>query len=70
MLAGVFIAWLALRVCSAAIRPRKLPPTAALSDEELPVYTILTALYKEAASVDGLLRAIKKTRRHHCRRSR
>jgi hypothetical protein len=60
VLAVVFIAWLALRVCSAIIHFRKPSSTGELSDHELPVYTIMAALYKEAASVDGLLRAIEK----------
>jgi cellulose synthase/poly-beta-1,6-N-acetylglucosamine synthase-like glycosyltransferase len=60
VLAAIFTAWLALRLCSAVIQFLKPSPTAALSDHELPVYTIMAALYKEAASVDGLLRAIEK----------
>lgn len=60
MLAAIFIAWLALRVCSALIHFLKPSRHGALSDHELPVYTIMAALYKEAASVDGLLRAIEK----------
>jgi cellulose synthase/poly-beta-1,6-N-acetylglucosamine synthase-like glycosyltransferase len=60
ILAAIFIAWLALRVCSAVIRFRKPSPAGELSDHELPIYTIMVALYKEAASVDGLLRAIEK----------
>jgi cellulose synthase/poly-beta-1,6-N-acetylglucosamine synthase-like glycosyltransferase len=60
MLAAIFIAWLALRLCSALIQFLKPSPGGTLSDHELPVYTIMAALYKEAASVDGLLRAIEK----------
>lgn len=60
MLATLFFSWLALRVFSAFIQFRKPAPAGALSDHELPVYTIMAALYKEAASVDGLLRAIEK----------
>jgi hypothetical protein len=59
-LAAVFIAWLALRVCSAFIDMRTSDSPVDVSDEGLPVYTIMAALYKEAASVDGLLRAIER----------
>jgi cellulose synthase/poly-beta-1,6-N-acetylglucosamine synthase-like glycosyltransferase len=59
MLAAVFIAWLALRVGSAFILLKPASPDD-LSGDGLPVYTIMAALYKEAASVDGLLRAIEK----------
>jgi hypothetical protein len=31
-----------------------------LTDESLPVYTVISALYREAASVDGLLTAIER----------
>lgn len=57
-LAALFLAWLGLRLIGAVIaRPRAapLPPTA---DADLPVYTVIAALYREASSVDGLLRAI------------
>ncbi|HEY4141462.1 MAG TPA: glycosyltransferase [Pseudolabrys sp.] len=59
ILTAIFIAWLALRVCSAVIH-FKPSTTGELSDHALPVYTIIAALYKEAASVEGLLRAIEK----------
>ena len=60
MLATIFFSWLALRVFSAFIQFRKPASSKAVFDHELPVYTIMAALYKEAASVDGLLRAIEK----------
>ena len=60
MFAAIFFAWLALRLCIAVIRFRKPSFEGVLSDHELPVYTIMAALYKEAASVDSLLRAIEK----------
>lgn len=59
-LAAAFIAWLALRVCSACIGGSRAPMQDELSDGELPVYTIIAALYNEAASVEGLLRAIER----------
>lgn len=60
MLAAAFIAWLALRVCSAFIGDLHTPSRSEPSDGELPVYTIMAALYNEAASVEGLLRAIER----------
>ena len=58
MLASVFLAWLALRFVGAFVdrawRDRGDDPP----DHELPVYTVIAALYREAASVDGLLAAI------------
>ena len=58
ILALVFLGWLGLRLISAATeqsRPRPLP---AVADIELPIYTIIAALYREARSVEGLLNAI------------
>lgn len=60
MLAATFIAWLTLRICSAFIGGARAPVQNELSDGDLPVYTIMAALYNEAASVDGLLRAIER----------
>ena len=47
-LAGAFIAW------------TTADPPLDLRDDELPVYTIISALYREATSVDGLLTAIER----------
>ncbi len=58
-LAATFVGWFGLRLCSIAIRTRKPVPVCVWPDGELPVYTVMAALYKEAASVDGLLRAIE-----------
>jgi hypothetical protein len=57
-LALFFLAWLALRFATALMRrPRKAPP-AGRADRDLPLYTIVAALYREQRSVDGLLNAI------------
>jgi cellulose synthase/poly-beta-1,6-N-acetylglucosamine synthase-like glycosyltransferase len=59
-LAAVFLAWLGLRLSGAFVdwqAPKSLPD---LSDDALPVYTIIAALYHEAASVNGLLTAIER----------
>jgi cellulose synthase/poly-beta-1,6-N-acetylglucosamine synthase-like glycosyltransferase len=59
-LAAFFLAWLGLRVMAAFLVPvatdaRDDPP-----DEALPTYSVIAALYREAASVDGLLLAIER----------
>ena len=58
LLSSVFGAWLALRLAGAIIGGRAPPPPRPLPDSALPVYTIIAALYREAASVAGLLAAI------------
>ncbi len=58
-LAALFLAWLGLRFAAAFI-PAPPPPETAMSDDALPVYSVVTALYREADSVDGLLRAIER----------
>jgi cellulose synthase/poly-beta-1,6-N-acetylglucosamine synthase-like glycosyltransferase len=57
-LAAMFLAWLGLRFAAAFI-PASAPPAAVMSDGALPVYSVIAALYREAASVDGLLCAIE-----------
>jgi cellulose synthase/poly-beta-1,6-N-acetylglucosamine synthase-like glycosyltransferase len=58
MLAAVFLAWLVLRLTGAFIGRPKPKPAIEPPDDALPVYTIIAALYREAASVNGLLAAI------------
>ncbi|KAF0123627.1 MAG: glycosyl transferase family protein [Xanthobacteraceae bacterium] len=50
--------WVALRLAAAVARPEPLPRRR-LRDDELPRYTILCALYREAAVVDALLAALR-----------
>ena len=58
LLALLFLAWLSLRF-AAALTPMPRPaPLPAQRDRDLPVYTIIAALYREARSVGDLLRAI------------
>jgi cellulose synthase/poly-beta-1,6-N-acetylglucosamine synthase-like glycosyltransferase len=57
-LATLFLAWLALRIAAAAIAPEQPAISAPLSEHELPVYTVICALYREAASIGELLAAI------------
>jgi cellulose synthase/poly-beta-1,6-N-acetylglucosamine synthase-like glycosyltransferase len=60
ILATLFLAWLGLRLAGAFVGRQAPAPLAALPAEGLPVYTIIAALYREAASVDGLLGAIER----------
>ncbi|MDO9412571.1 MAG: glycosyltransferase [Pseudolabrys sp.] len=60
LLAAIFVAWLALRITGALVRRPVTARIVAGRDEELPVYTIICALYQEASSVDGLLSAAKR----------
>ena len=59
-LATVFLAWLGLRLAGAFVKWLANEASPDLPDDALPVYTVIAALYREAASVDGLLRAIER----------
>lgn len=59
MLALTFIAWIVLRLVGTLMRRPQRRSEPALRDSELPVYTIMVALYREASSVDGLVAAIR-----------
>lgn len=59
-LATMFIAWLGLRLAAAVFAVASSEHPTAQRDDTLPVYTVIAALYQEAASVDGLLRAIER----------
>ncbi|MBI3702856.1 MAG: glycosyltransferase, partial [Rhizobiales bacterium] len=60
MLATVFLAWLGLRLTGVFVGAHRRDPSPRLPDAELPNYTVIAALYREAASVDGLLSAIER----------
>ena len=57
LLSLFFLAWLVLRLAGAVMRPVRPAPLTA-TDDELPIYTVIAALYREARSVDTLLSAI------------
>ena len=59
-LAAIFLAWLGLRLAGAVVEPAVCDASPGLPDDALPVYTVIAALYREAASVDGLLMAIER----------
>src|SRR5262249_20198704 len=57
-LAAFFLAWLALRLSVSFSEPEPARP-ARLPDYDLPVYTIIVALYREARSVAALVAALR-----------
>lgn len=59
-LAMLFLAWLGLRLAGAVIARSAPTPLPHTSDSDLPIYTVIAALYREASSVAGLLRAIER----------
>ena len=59
-LAAIFLAWLGLRLSCVFVKRLVCDASSDLPDDALPVYTVIAALYREAASVDGLLRAIER----------
>lgn len=54
----IFLAWAALRLFGAMTRTAPEPSPPRLPDDKLPVYTIIVALYREAACVPDLVRAL------------
>ncbi|NVO14291.1 MAG: glycosyltransferase [Rhodoplanes sp.] len=57
-LAALFLAWTALRIAAVAMPPGSPVRLARLQDGALPLYTIVVALYREAATVPQLVRAL------------
>lgn len=59
-LAVVFLAWLGLRLAGAALPRAASGPLSKTPAATPPVYTIIAALYREAASVDALLASLER----------
>jgi cellulose synthase/poly-beta-1,6-N-acetylglucosamine synthase-like glycosyltransferase len=59
LLGVLFLSWQALRMTGVCVRPRPRACPERSADAALPVYSVIAALYREAASVDGLLTAIE-----------
>jgi cellulose synthase/poly-beta-1,6-N-acetylglucosamine synthase-like glycosyltransferase len=57
-LAACFLTWLLFRLLGCFTRP-KLLEAAPLADRDLPVYTIIVALYHEGTSVEGLIASLR-----------
>jgi cellulose synthase/poly-beta-1,6-N-acetylglucosamine synthase-like glycosyltransferase len=58
VLALIFLGWVLLRIAGALIHPRSNSRHARVPDTDLPIYTIMVALYREVAAVDGLVAAL------------
>ncbi len=59
-LAAIFLAWLLLRLTGVLSHVPAAGEALEVADGALPVYSVIAALYREATSVDGLLRAIER----------
>jgi len=57
-LALLFTAWIGLRLLCCLVATPPEPRSERIADHELPVYTVIAALYREATSIEPLLRAI------------
>ena len=58
-LAIVFLSWTVLRIASMLVPPRNPAPARYRRDRDLPIYTIIVALYREATAVPGLVTALE-----------
>ncbi|MEZ5764955.1 MAG: glycosyltransferase [Xanthobacteraceae bacterium] len=59
MLSLAFVSFAALRLVACCIPRRKTPELAPLADRDLPLYSVVVALYREARSVAPLVAAIQ-----------
>jgi len=59
LLAVIFIAWIVLRLFGSLVKHPEPMRSPRLSDDKLPVYTVVAALYREAASVEHLVGALR-----------
>ncbi|MGI8527525.1 MAG: glycosyltransferase [Pseudolabrys sp.] len=60
MLAIVFLAWMTLRMAGTLVQWPVQAPPGRIPDDRLPIYTIMVALYREAASVTDLVAALRR----------
>lgn len=54
----LFLAWMALRLLGLFVRAPTVEHSTAVTDANLPVYTVIAAIYREAASVADLVESI------------
>jgi cellulose synthase/poly-beta-1,6-N-acetylglucosamine synthase-like glycosyltransferase len=59
LLTGVFLGWIVLRLVGMFMRPPRQPKPRPIPESELPIYSIVVALYREAASVRRLVQALE-----------
>ena len=60
LLTTLFLAWIGLRLVGLLIEWRRSEPSPRQREYDLPIYSIICALYREAASVDGLVAALER----------
>jgi cellulose synthase/poly-beta-1,6-N-acetylglucosamine synthase-like glycosyltransferase len=58
-LGGIFLSWAALRILGPLTTRDPSHPRHELGDDRLPIYTIIVALYREAAAVKDLVAALR-----------
>jgi cellulose synthase/poly-beta-1,6-N-acetylglucosamine synthase-like glycosyltransferase len=58
-LSAYFLIWLGLRNLCSFLEPEP-PPPLAIEDRDLPTYTIIAALYREAHAVEGLIESLRR----------
>jgi hypothetical protein len=56
----IFLAWAGLRMAGALTRPLPDYPRQELTDDRLPIYTIVVALYRETSAVKDLIAALRR----------
>jgi glycosyltransferase XagB len=60
LLSAFFLAWIAVRIACAFTEERLASPSPRIADRQLPTYTIIVALHREAEVVRGLVAALRK----------
>jgi cellulose synthase/poly-beta-1,6-N-acetylglucosamine synthase-like glycosyltransferase len=58
LFSGLFLAWIFARLLGALVRPLTPSRTRRRADADLPMYTVMAAIYREAACVPDLVKAI------------
>ncbi len=58
-LAIIFLAWIVLRLFGSLAKPPQANRSIRIDDGQLPVYTVIAALYREATSVENLVAALR-----------
>jgi cellulose synthase/poly-beta-1,6-N-acetylglucosamine synthase-like glycosyltransferase len=58
-LSALFLTWSLFRIMGALAVPPQAPPRGRIPDRDLPIYTIIVALYREAAAVPHLITALR-----------
>jgi cellulose synthase/poly-beta-1,6-N-acetylglucosamine synthase-like glycosyltransferase len=59
-LAIIFLAWIVLRLFGSLVKNPRRDPVVPIGEDELPIYTVIVALYREATSVKNLVTALRR----------